>query len=463
MIKKDSNNSTVTERVAGFVSSLTYDDIPAEAILLSKNAVLDWLGVAIAGSKEESVQIISRYAKNSEARKEATIVCHGYMTTAELAALVNGNLGHALDFDDTFPITVHYNMHPSAAVLPAVLALAERYRLSGRKALAAYVVGMEVTYRVGAAIREYIPQSGWHPTPVIGALGAAAACANLLDLSPTQVQSALGIAASLAGGLLKNFGSMTKPMHAGNAARNGVIAAELAFLGFTANCAILDSENGFAQMFGHKKISGLMDTETDLGKEWKLVSIGLGFKPYPSCRSTHTSIDATMHLMNEFHITAGQVAEIICKISPIHTQIARFHKPETGYQGKFSIPFCVATALLKGRVSLEHFTDDNVKEAETWKLLSRVRFLHPDQADEKGMDLAAEITIHLTDGSLHSHRVSLPKGEPENPMTDAELTAKFEACSCLMLDKKDVYKILNTIRHLEKEKALIGLFKMLRK
>jgi 2-methylcitrate dehydratase PrpD len=376
---------------------------------------------------------------------------------------VNGNMGHALDFDDTFPIAVHYNMHPSAAVIPAVLSLAEKNGLSGRKALAAYVVGMEVTYRVGAAMSAFIPQSGWHPTPVIGTLGAAAACANLLDLGPMQVRNALGIAASLAGGLLKNFGSMTKPLHAGNAVRNGVIAAELASLGFTANGAVFDGWNGFAQMFGDKKISGLMGAETDLGRQWKLVSIGLGFKPYPSCRSTHTSIDATMHLRNEFHITAGQVAEIICKISPIHTQMARFHKPESGYQGKFSIPYCVATALSKGTVCLADFTDDKVKASEAQKLLSRVRFLHPDEADQKGMDLAAEITIRLTDGSQYSYRVSLPKGEPENPMTDEELTAKFEACSRLILDKKDANKILNIIRNLEEEKDLTGLFKVLRK
>ncbi len=456
------DNRTSTEKVAEFVASLAYDDIPDSAASVAKNAFLDWLGVAIAGSKEPSSRIIAEYARKTAARNEASAICQGFMTTAELAALVNGTTGHALDYDDTFPSVVHYNMHPSACVVPAVLSVAEKHRLSGRKALAAYVAGMEVIYCVGSAIGESIPQSGWHPTPVIGTMGTAAGCANILGLSLTQVQYALGIAASLAGGLLKNFGSMTKTMHAGNAARNGVIAAELAADGFTSNSSIFDDDYNFSQMFGSKQLSRLLDAERHLGKVWRLVSEGIGFKLYPSCRSTHSSIDATLYLRKKFNIRAEQVAEITCTISHVHTELARFHKPETGYQGKFSIPYCVATALRNGSISLEDFTDDKVKDPKAQELLAKVNFQHPPELDKGAMDLTAEIAIRLNNGAQYSHRVSLPKGEPENPMTDEELAIKFETCSSLIFNKRDVHKILNLIKHMEEVVDLTELFEVLR-
>jgi len=456
-------DSTATEKVAEFAASLTYDDIPEGAITVAKNALLDWLGVSIAGSREEGVRIISEYARRAGARNEASAICQGFMTTAELAALVNGTIGHAIDFDDTFPSVVRYNIHPSAAVFPAVLAVAEKHGLSGQKVLAGYVAGMEVMYRVGAAISEFIPKSGWHPTPVIGTMGAVAACASVLGLSPAQARNALGIAASFAGGLMKNFGSMTKPMHAGNAARNGVVAAELAADGFTANSSIFDDGFSFGHMFGGNQTGGLKGEENDLGEDWRLVSVGIGFKPYPSCRSTHSSIGATLHLVNKFNISADQVAGITCKTSPIHTQMARFHRPETGYQGKFSIPYCVATALRNGMVYLKDFTDDRVKDAGAQELLSKVKFLYPEKPYTSGMDLTAEITVRLHNGKQYSHRVTFPGGEPENPMTDQELVAKFENCSSLMLEQKDVCGILDIIRHVEEAGDLTRLFVMLRK
>ncbi|UCE98311.1 MAG: MmgE/PrpD family protein, partial [Dehalococcoidia bacterium] len=345
-------------------------------------------------------------------------------------------------------------------IFPAVLSLAEKNMLSGRKVLVAYIAGMEVIYRVGSSISEYIPRSGWHPTPIIGTIGAVAACANILGLNSAQAQNALGIAASLATGLLKNFGSMTKPMHAGNAARNGVVAAELAASGFTGNNDIFDGEFSFSQMFGSRTAAGLMGAENDLNREWRICTEGLAFKPYPSCRSTHSSIDAALWLRNKWDISTDQVADITCKISPLHTQLARFHKPETGYQGKFSIPYCVATVLCNGSISLEDFTNEKVNNADMQELLSKLSFLYPD-VDKGTMDLTAEITITLNSGMKYSHRVSLPKGEPANPMTDEELDVKFLSCSSLILDNNNAQKILNLTRHLEEVKDLIQFFNML--
>jgi 2-methylcitrate dehydratase PrpD len=458
---KSSGSLTVTETVAEFVASVNYHDIPELAITLAKKALLDWLGVAIAGSREPGTKLIAEYARKAETCHQASAICQGFKTTAELAALVNGTASHAIDFDDTFPDIVHYNIHPSVCLFPAVLALAEKHRLSGQQVLKAYIIGLEVIYLIGSAIGEISSKNGWHPTPVIGTMGAAAASASVINLSRVQTQPALGIAASLSGGFLKNFGSMTKPLHAGNAARNGVIAAELAASGFTANGHIFDEENNFSRMFGYKLINGLMDAENDLGKIWKTASIGLVFKPYPSCRSTHSSIDATLYLRNQHNIKADQVAGITCRISPMHTRMASFHKPETGYQGKFSIPYCIATALINGKISLDDFTDEKVKALEANKLLSKVAFQYPEGEPVLTMDLKAEITITLKNGDSYSHQIDLPRGEPENPLSEEELIRKFQSCAGLKLNQANIQKMLYIVQHLEEAPDLSRFFEIL--
>jgi len=459
--KKKSTEKTSTEKVAEFIASVKHDDTPANAILVAKNALLDWLGVSIAGSKEPGARIVAEYIRKSESRKEASVIGHGFKTTAEFAALVNGNISHTIDFDDTFPDIVHYNMHPSVCIIPAVLALMEKYHLSGRQMLTAYVIGMEIMYRLGAAIGDANSKLGWHPTPVLGSIGAAAACANLLSLNRLQVQYALGIAASLAGGLRYNFGSMTKPLHAGNAARNGVIAVELAAEGFTSNTIILDGDDGFCSMFGGKSIAGLLGQENDLGKEWRLVSLGIGFKYYPSCRSTHTSIDAAIFLRNKYDIKIDQIIEVTYKIHPHHLNMAKFIKPETGYQGKFSIPYCIATAIRNGSVTLADFTDDKVNDYGTQNIMSKIKFVPADTVEGGVVELAAEITILLNNGQKYTHRVSSPKGEPENPITDEELDGKFESCSSLILNRSDIQQLQELVKSFDITEDMTPLFNII--
>jgi 2-methylcitrate dehydratase PrpD len=459
--RKKSQEKTSTERVAEFITSVKYDDIPAPGIVIAKKALLDWLGVSIAGSIEPGARIFSDYAWRSDSRKEAAVIGQGFKTIAEFAALANGNIGHTIDFDDTLPDKVHYNMHPSACIMPAVLALTEKNQLSGRQMLTSYVVGMEIIYRLGAVIGEANSRIGWHPTPVIGTIGAAAACANLLGLNQLQVQYALGISASLAGGLTLNFGSMTKPLHAGNAARNGVFAAELASEGFTGNSNVLDGDYSFCSLFGGKSIVGLLGQENDLGKEWRLVSIGIGFKYYPSCRSTHTSIDAAIFLRNKYNIKIDQIDKVTCKINPHHLNIARFIKPETGYQGKFSIPYCITTALRNGNITLTDFSDDRVMDKEIQDIISKTKFIPAAPVESGVVELAAEITVLLDNGQKYSHLVSFPTGEPENPMTEEALASKFESCSSLVLDKGDIKQLLKLVNSFDIVKDLTPLFNII--
>ena len=449
------------ENMVRFIAETDYGHIPEEGHREARRAILDWFGVTIAGSQEPVARITMEYAKQQGAAGEAGIIGRAFETSAELAAWVNGTAGHALDYDDTFPNEADYNFHPTVPLLPAVLALAEKCDSPGTDLIAAYVVGIEVESRVGAAIGCHNSEIGWHPTPVVGTIGAAAASANILRLNREQVNMALGIAGSLAGGLRQNFGSMTKPLHAGNAARNGVVAALLAREGFTANESIMEGRFGFYGIFSGGKVQGLANEGQDLEESWHIVSPGISFKAYPCCRSTHSSIDASLYLRDVMGIDARDVIEIICKTSPRHTELARFHRPKSGYEGKFSIPYCIAIALLKGKVSLEDFTDEKVAGAQAQALLSKVDYLYPAEYAEMPMSLAQEVVVKLNDGHAYSYKVETPKGEPQSPMTDEDLSAKFRDCACLSLSQSDVEKALETLLNLESLDSISGLMNIL--
>jgi 2-methylcitrate dehydratase PrpD len=437
------------ERIVNFIAQTEYKNIPEEARQVAKNAIVDWVGVAIAGSGEPATRIAASYARRLKVMAEAGVIGGAFRTSTELAAWVNGAAGHALDYDDTFPSSAGYNFHPTVPVLPAVLALGQRYHSPGAVVIAAYVAGVEVESRLGAAVGRHSSEIGWHPTAVLGTIGAVAACANLLRLNHRQVRAALGIAGSLTGGLVRNFGTMTKPLHAGNAARNGVVAALLAREGFTANESIMEGENGFCRLFSGGKVTGLGDVDQDLGERWHIVSPGISFKAYPCCRSTHSSIDASFQLRNMPGLDPSQVAEIICKTSPWHTQLARFHRPKSGSEGKFSIPYCIAAALLRGKVSLEDFTDEKVADGEVQALLAKVEYLYPVEYRKSPSSLAQEVVVKLNNGAEYAYRVDLPKGEPANPLTDGELRAKFVDCAGLLLPQVVIERVLDMLTSLE--------------
>ena len=345
-------------------------------------------------------------------------------------------------------------------ILAAVLALGEKLNASGCDLLTAYIVGIEVESRVGAAIGRHNSEIGWHPTPVIGTMGAVAASANMLKLDIQHTQRALGMAGSLAGGLVQNFGTMTKPLHAGNAAKNGIVAALFAMRGITANENILEGDLGFCGIFSGGKVKGLENKEHDLGESWHIASTGLSLKAYPCCRSTHSSIDACLHLRNVVGIDASQVVKIICKTSPRHTNLARFHRPKSGYEGKFSIPYCIAVALLRGKVLLEDFTDEKVADPETQALLSKVDYVYPEEYTKAPMTLSQEIVVKLANGAEYSRRVDAPKGDPQNPMTEEQRSVKFRDCVRLSLSETKIEKVLEMVNKLESLNNSVELMKM---
>jgi len=448
------------KRIAHFVSSTKYEDLPEEASRIAGQAILDWVGVAVGGAREPAVRMLVEYADDHRAREESVMIGGGGRTSAEMAAWVNGTAGHVLDYDDTSPSAAGYNLHPTAPIVPAILALAEPQGASGKALLTAYTVGIEIECKVGAVIGRHNSEIGWHPTPVLGTIGATAACANLLGLEPGKVEMALGIAASLAGGLTRNFGSMTKSLHCGNAARNGVVAARLAQKGYTANENILEGKFGFSEIFSGGKVQGVGPIE-DLGDPLQVISPGISFKAYPCCRSTHSSIDAALYLRDIQGIDADKVAAITCKTSPRHTELARFHKPERAYEGKFSIPYCIAVALLRGRILLEDFTDEKVTDPRAQALLALVDYEYPPELSQGPMSLRQEVVIRLQDGKEVAHTVDVPKGDPVNPMTEEEMADKFRDCASSWLQERKVENLLKMLMELDSLEHCMGLFEIL--
>ena len=438
-----------TPKIASFIAETGYSHIPNEVVRIAKNAVLDCLGVTIAGSKEPVAAIMAEHVKEMKAVEEAGVIGGGFRTSVDLSAWVNGTASHALDYDDTFASAAGFNFHPTVPILAAVLALGEKLDTSGRDLLTAYIVGIEVESRVGAAIGRYNSELGWHPTPVVGMMGAAAASAHILKLDVQHIQRALGIAGSFACGLLQNFGTMTKPLHAGNAAKNGAVAALLAMKGITANENIFEGESGYCSIFSGGKVKGVENKEQDLGKSWHIVSLGLSLKAYPCCRSTHSSIDACLYLRNVMGIDADHVAKIICKTSRRHPELARFHRPKSAYEGKFSIPYCIAVALRRGHVLLEDFTEEKVADPKIRTLLSKVDYLYPQEYQQDPMSLAQEIVVKLANGNEYAYRVDAPKGDPQNPMTDEELSAKFRDCARCLLSETKIENMLEMVNKLD--------------
>lgn len=443
-----------TEIAANFIVETDYEQIPRDVVKLAKRSILDGLGCILAGTEEASGKIITEYVKEMGGNPEASVIGGGFKTSAPQAALANGTMGHALDYDD---VAVNWLGHPTIALLPAVLAIGEREKLSAREVLEGYIIGFEVTAKLGAAIGMGHYAWGWHATATLGTMGAAAAAAKMLRLDAHQTKMALGIAASLAGGTRQNFGTMTKPFHAGSASRNGTVAALLAKRGFTADGAILESPMGFCSLFSGGADYDIAKAAAGLGTPFAILSPGVSMKPYPCCYLTHRCIDAILYLAMEHGIRAEDVELVECRTSEFVPQVLIHSQPKAALEGKFSMQYCMAIALLDRQVGLKQFTDEKVLDPKAQELLKRVKFVHPE-----GASFNEAVTIKLKDGRELCHEVANPKGDPQNPMTDEELTAKYRGCANIVLSPQETQNSLEMVSHLEDLKDIAEIMDLLR-
>ncbi|MBE0415602.1 MAG: MmgE/PrpD family protein [Dehalococcoidia bacterium] len=446
-----------TERLAKFIVETSYKALPGEGIKTAKEAIVDCLGCALVGYADKGSKILIEYARERGGNPEAGIIGGGFKAPASEAAWVNGTLAHALDYDDVAPITAG---HPSVALLPAALALVEKHHLSGKEVLLAYIIGYEVMAAIGkaCALRHYL--LGWHCTSTFGSLGAAAVGAKLLKLNLEETRMTLGIAASLTGGLKQNFGTMTKPLHAGNAARNGVVAADMAQRGFTAVQDIMETPMGFCKVFGGGEELDIAGATQDLGESFQISST-LEIKPYPSCRGTHPSIDAALGLRKKNRFEIDDIAEVECHGSAWIPQSACIYShPKTGLEGKFSVEYCVLRALMENGVSMKHFTDEKVMEHTIQELIPKVKYI-PDP--EAMLFTPFEVVVKLKNGRVLSHKVTSLTGDPSNPVSQDDLHAKYRDCAAAVLSPQEIERSLEMASNLEKLKDITPLMNIITK
>jgi 2-methylcitrate dehydratase PrpD len=436
-----------TEQLANFVSTIQYEEIPHEAVNTAKQAILDCLGCMIAGANEPAVKITSDYARAVNGSPEAGVVCQGFKTSAEMAAWINGVASHCLDYDDVGIMSVVGNIHPSVSILPVVLALGAKNHASGKEILTAFIAGIETELRLGFVMGKQISGAGWHPTSVLGVMGATAAASRMLSLKVEQIRCAFGIASSFASGLQPNFGTMTKPLHTGNSARGGVVAGLLAARGFDGNQKIFEEPLGYSNLFGGKGMAERISQDTSWNANWQTVR-GIAFKPYPSCRGTHPGIDAMRELKQEFSLNANDIASISCKVNPWDLELLRYHDPQNALEAKFSLEYCLAVTLLDGRVNLAHFTETCVKDPKIRNVIGKTQCFSPaDWADSP--KLCQELTIKDHSGKEYTKKVLMPKGDPANPMGEQELADKFEDCASPYFSKQERREIIKQARNLE--------------
>lgn len=438
-------------QLAEFVSGL--NEVPAEAATIAKRGFIDCVGVMFAGRGEEVVRILLKEKFYSDKRESHFLFDRG-MTSAPDAALINATAAHALDYDD-----VGIDGHPSVVLVPAVLAEAERLGSSGAEAIVAYVAGYETWAELSGRDADQRHAKGWHPTAVLGAVGSAAAAARLAKLDADRTQHALGIAASMAGGLAANFGSMTKPFHAGRAAQSGLLAARLAAGGMTASPDALEHRAGFLQAFSP---SGKVRTDGPIaaGRDWHILRLGLNVKRYPVCYALHRSIDGLLSLNSRNKIPVERIKEVELRIGKLQAGILRHSRPQTGLDAKFSAEFAAACALVAGRVGLAELTDEFVRSARVQALLPKVRVTTVDDPDPDEPLFAKSDVARVTladDSVLAGDPVSHALGHARNPIGLEELRAKFDDCVGQALDasgRRDLFEQLSTLERLPNPQAL---------
>ncbi|HJT86952.1 MAG TPA: MmgE/PrpD family protein, partial [Bryobacteraceae bacterium] len=420
--------SGLTRHFAEFIVATRYSDLPPEVIEVGKKSILDGLGLTLVGSVAQSGGIVRRYLESlSLGRGEATVAGSGLRLPARFAAFANGIGIHADDYDDTqlavAPDRVYGLLtHPTAPCLAAALAAAETRNVSGRDLMLAYHIGVEVETKIAEAINPRHYEDGFHSTGTMGPFAAAAAAGKLYGLAAPACARALSIAASQSSGLRENFGTMTKPFHAGHAAESGIMAADLAELGWTASDRILEAPNGFFHAAG----GGYDPKALNLAHPWTFASPGVSIKPFPSGSLTHPAMTALLRLIREHHITADQVERVDVGTNRNMPNALIHHHPTDSLQAKFSMEFCMASLLLYGKAGLNEFTDEVVRRPEVQVMIQRVRFGVNAEAEAAGYNkMTSILEIHLKDGRSLSGRADVAKGNPANPMTYDEVAEKF--------------------------------------
>jgi 2-methylcitrate dehydratase PrpD len=437
----------LTKQLGSFVTKLRLEDIPSDALETAKTGFTDCFAVMIAGQREGVSELVDREMAGSDHVDQASIIPSGAKRNVEDAALINGVSAHVLDYDD-----VTLDGHPSAVLVPAILAQAEASGRSGAEMLLAYVAGYEVWAEL--LVREPTPlhQKGWHPTAVRGTIAAAAACARLRGLDAEQTTMALAISASMASGLVANFGTLTKCFQVGRAAQSGVIAARLAQAGLSASSDALEHPSGFLAAYSPHGDANLKRAFDPAAKEWHLSHQGLNIKRYPICYATHRAIDAAIDLANGNDLNASNVQSVRVFTGEMQMVMLRNERPRTAFEAKFSMPFAMASAIVARKVELQQLTDEFVLSHDVQSLFPKVSYeLTKDTLDGSAFAPEESVQIVTTSGQiLNSEKIKFAKGSHQRPLTRNELREKFDDCLGEQFDRKTKTDTFDKLSNLER-------------
>ena len=444
---------TASEKIASFVVNFDPKTITEASRHVAARALYDTIVCAVAGVQEPASRLSLQYAHGQTGPHMATVWATGQKLSLEMAALVNGTMGHALDFDD---VSSPLRGHPTVAILPAVIALGESLGSQGRDIINAYIAGFEVALRLARAIVDEQYAKGWHSTASIATFGATVACAHLLKLNHAQIVNALGITVSQIAGTRQNFGTMSKPFQAGQANAVALRAVMLAKLGFDASAKALDGDQGYTTLYADK-----MDLHAELNQlghlPLEIERSGIEVKKYPLCYATHRTIDGLLDMLKETPFKFEQIERVAIQTNYRATVPLIHNRPTTGLEGKFSMQYAVTAALHDGEVVLKTFEDAAVKREAIQSFLPKVTVT---EGPPPLYPRWAELTVYLKDGAVLKRRVEKLRGSKEQPLTDQELIVKGADCcsfgklnisaaalaqTCFTLDQHPLSALLNAI------------------
>ncbi len=452
---------TIAAQLAERIHALRFEDLTPTAREWVGTAFIDTVGVTFAGIVEEGPRILLRLP-GIGGPGPCVVIGTDRRTGPLDATLINGTASHALDYDD---MVGSLGGHPSAMLVPPLLALGEMLGSNGRDLALAYVVGYETACRIGRGVHFHHYDKGWHPTATLGIFGTVAAATRLLHLSVEQTATALGLAASLASGLKANFGTMTKPLHVGHSARNGLFAALMVREGFTANPGAFEHKQGFLDVFNGP---GTYDTARMLA-DWyaPLECDGAaepGLKPYPCCGSTHSAIERVIELAREYNLQPEQVERL--EILPHGRRLPHTDNPDprTSLGAKFSIQYCVARALASRAAKLEHFEGDAPFDPVVRGLMARTEARpHPDMADDSPLQWGVEIVVTTRDGRRLASRLDDYQrfGPGARPMTREALWEKFADCAQRALPRPQIAPLFEQLVRIDQVETVAGLTRLM--
>ncbi len=425
--------------LAQFALNYPTQDIPADVMHLAKRCVMNSCGVALYATLDPAIEILLDFLRAEGSAPLATVIGSGLRTSPQNAALANGFLGHFEDYDDTHTTVIH----PTAPIMPAVLALSEQCVVSGKDFLAAFAIGVDVACRIGLVIYRHFREGAahWHITNTCGVLGAAAAAGRLLKLTEQQMVYAFAIAGTQASGVREVFGSMCKPFHAGRAAQNGTVAALLAQRGFTGTDGIFEGERGLVGVMA--KGHDINEATQDLGGRWELRQNGL--KPYACGQANHGLLDAVLALRKKPGVSPDTIKHMQGSVQEFAPALVRRRHPRSGLESKFCYYHSMAAAMIDGQALAAQFTDARAADAAVTALRDRIDFSEDPSLSRR----AAVVTLELNDGTTYSEKIEHPTGTPGNPMSDVMVQGKFSGLATAALGAEKAAKAQRALWEIE--------------